>query len=630
MTINPDISNKTKTQTEGNLNLMLNLIKKIILFVLIFCFTFNNTNVYAATISQDKNYILPKCEEINQPQLRVDLNRILEEFITDETKIDFNEIVNRQWHQLNLNSVIDLEIDNAVDAISNNTDWIKKFKSSWSPSKAEELANEVAGIAFNSSVLQNKLNQVSNNVASEISNQLEIASAKSSSYAIDCLQKFINSQYSQTFVNVFSEKINASVPEYQDSNGFLKPNTLNIINQHKFGFVGGAVLAVAVTKRISQKITKTIGTRVFSQVGERIMGRIGSTVIPFVGEIVGGVMIARDIYNSRNGALPEIKKSLKSLEIKQIFREEITNQVEEKVRTESPQIAREVSNDIYAQWLDFQKDYRETLTLAEELPEFKSILAKTSDISKISLLVGTTLNNTGRSQLVKSIQNGTFERALSLPEVSYKILNTHSLPVMVEWGNLAGSKIKDVVDLEIYKQLSPQDLDRQLLLEILSLQNSTAVAKILLLDIGSIHKLLSISKHNLMSLTSKLTANDLQYLADYLEELNQPQINQLVKFLLNNPSIIQNSDVMAHMIHSRNMNIAIKFWETPLNLISTFNGILNIFRGAISLPLFIDKYGIAIALSFIIVPLLLIAILSIWLYQKVRKFVKPQTNEVNQ
>ena len=603
---------------------MLNLIKKIILFILIFCFVLNPTSVFAAPM-QNTDYILPKCEEISQPQLRVDLNRILEEFIADETNINFGAIVNRQWLSLNVDSAMDSEIDKAVDAISDNTNLINKFKSSWSSSKTEELTNQVTEIAFNSPALKSKFNQVSQNVATEISDQLELASTNSSSYAIDCLQKFVNRQYSQTFVDIFSQKVNASVPDSQESNASLEPNT-ELINRHKFGFAGGTILALSITGR---RIAKTIGTRIFSQIGERILGRIGSAVIPFVGETVGALMIANDIYQSLDGALPEIKKSLKSPEVKQIFKEKITNTVEEQIRAESPQIARELSNDIYAKWLDFQKDYRETLSLAEELPDFKSILAKTTDLSKISLLLDTTLNNTGRSQLVTSIQNGTFEQALSLPEISYKILeNTHSLPVMVDWANLAGNQIKDVVGLEIYKHLSPQELERQLLMEIISLQDSMAIAKISLLDIDSIRNLLTISKHNLLSLAEKLTADDLQNLAGYLGELKQPQINQLVKFLLNNnPSVVNNSDVMTDIINSNDMNAAIKFWETPKNRTSIFNGILKVFVGTISWQLFTNKYGTPVALLIILISLLVV--LAILLYQQFRKYFKPEKTEVN-
>ncbi len=604
---------------------MLYLIKKIILFTLIFCFILNPINVFAAPM-QNADYIITECEDISPAQLRVDLNRILEDFVADETNIDFGKIVNRQWQHFNIDSVIDSEVDRAVDAVSDNTNLINKFKSSWSSSKTEKLTNQVTEIAFNSPRLKSKFNQVSQNVASEISDQLELASTKSSSYAIDCLQNFVNKQYSQTFVDIFSQKINASVPDSQESNASLEPNT-ELINRHKFGFAGGAVLALSTTSR---RIAKTIGTRIFSQIGERILGRIGSAVIPFVGETVGALMIANDIYQSLDGALPEIKKSLKSPEVKQIFKEKITNKVEEQIRAESPQIARELSNDIYAKWLDFQKDYRETLSLAEELPEFKSILAKTTDLSKISLLLDTTLNSTGRSQLVTSIHDGTFEQALSLPEISYKILkNTHSLPVMVEWANLAGNQIKDVVELEIYKNLSPQDLERQLLIEIISLQDSAAIAKISLLDIDSIRLLFTISKHNLLSLANKLTADDLQHLASYLGELNQLQINQLVKLLLNsNSSIVQNSDVMTDIIHSSDMNAAIKFWETPKNQISVFNGIFKVFAGTISWHSFTNKYGISIAVIIIIVFLL--AVLSIILYLQLQKYFTTKNIEVNQ
>lgn len=175
---------------------------------------------------------------------------------------------------------MDSEIDKAVDTISDNTNLINKFKSSWSPSKTEELTNQVTEIAFNSAALKSKFNQVSQNVASEISDKLEIASAKSSSDAIDCLQKFVNKQYSQNFVNIFSQKINASVPDSQESNTSLELNT-ELINSHKFGFAAGTILALSFTSR---RIAKTIGTRIFSQIGKRILGRIGSAVIPFVGE----------------------------------------------------------------------------------------------------------------------------------------------------------------------------------------------------------------------------------------------------------------------------------------------------------------------------------------------------------
>jgi hypothetical protein len=592
--------------------------KKVLLLLLSFCFVLNTTSVYAAPIPQGSDYTLPQCEEINEAQLRVELKHVIQEFLADETKIDFVAIVNRQWYSLNLDSVIDSEIDNAVNAVNNNAGFANRFKSSWIPSKAEELASDVTEIAFNSPALKGKLTQLSKNVAEEISDKLEVASAKSSSYAIDCLQQFVNRQYSQTFVNIFSKKIKASTPSSEEVLESLRPDTVQFINRHKFGIAGSAVLVTAITARVNKKIVSTVVNRIFQQVGERVLGRIGSGFIPVIGEVVGGLLLAGDLINSFDGALPEIQKSLKSLEVKQTLRKGIANTVEEEIRSESSQIAGEISNDIYAEWLDFQKDYRDTLSLAGELPEFQEILSKTTDLSKISLLVGIALNNMGRNQLVTSIQDGTFERALSLPEISFKILETsNSLPTVVAWTNLAGNQIDDVVKLELYKHLSPQDLDRQFLIEILSLEDDLTISKLSLLDVNSIRDLLAVSKQNLTSLSAHLSIDDLKRLAGYLRELEQPKVNQLVKFLLNDdPSIIKNSAVMAHIIQSHDINAAIRFWETSKSPFLALDGMLKILKGAISLNLVADKYGFPVLSLFIGLPIFLFLALIIWFYNR--------------
>lgn len=605
---------------------ILNLMKKILLFFLIFCFAINTTSVYAAPISQGLDYALPQCEEINEAQLRIELNRLIQELLANETEVDFEAIVNRYWYSSNFSLVIDSEIDNAVIQVDNDAGWKNKFKSSWVPSKAEELAIDVAEIAFNSPVFKNELVRLSNNVAQELADKLEIASAKSSSYAVDCLQKFLNHQYSQTFVDIFSKKTQTSAPS-PEKLGSLRPDTAQYINNHKFGIAGSAVLVTAITARIKRQVAD----RILQQVLERIFGRLGK-FIPVIGTIIGIAFLAKDLINSFDGALPEIQKSLKSLDIKKTLRQEIVKTLEQEVRSESVQIAREISNDIYAEWLDFQKDYRDALSLAGELPEFKEILSKTADLSKISSLVGIALNNMGRSQLVKSVQDGTFERALSLPEVSFKILETTpSLSTVVAWTDLAGNQIDDVVKLGLYKHLVPQDLDRRLLIEILSVGDAVTISKLSLLDVDSIRELLTISKQNLLSLSSHLSVDDLKRLAGYLEKLEQPQVNQLVRFLINDdPSIIKNSAVMTHIIQSHDINAAIEFWDAPKSPVLALDGMLKILTGAIYWKLVAGKYGIPILSLFIALPLLLFLVLTLWLHNRWMKLKQMQKElEVN-
>jgi hypothetical protein len=597
--------------------------KRLLTWCLIFCLTLNNTIAYAAPISEQIYNLPPKCEEISEPQLRLDLNLVIEDFLKDKTDFSFEEVVNRQWQVLNLNSAIDSEIDSAVLTINDNAGLINKFQSSWVPSKAEELAHEVTEIAFNSPSLKEKLNLLSKNVSETLADKLEVISAKSSSYAVDCLQKFINRQYSQAFVDTFSDKIKVSNID-PDAIGSLKPDTIQYIDQHKFGAVGGTILITSITAKLRKKVVGTIVKRVFQQVSERVLSRIGSTFIPGIGDIIGLALLSTDIIKSFDGTLPIIQKSLKNLEIKQTIQKGIVSTIEKEIRTEIPQIAREISNDVYASWLDFQKDFRDTLSIAKELPEFKEILNE-SDLPKISLLVGIALNNMGRSQLIESIKDGAFDRVLSLPEVSYKIIeNTHDLSSLVKWNNLAGNQIEEVVKLELYKNLSLKNLDRQLLLDILDLKDSSTISKITLLNTDSIHSLLSIPKNNLLSLSVHLSASDLERLAGYLKELKQPQRNQLVKFLINeDPSIIKNTSVMAHIVKSGNINAAIEFWDAQTNQFLIFDGIFKLLTGAISWELMADKLGI-IPMTLLSALLIVLIVLPLILFYRWKQIIQPQ------
>jgi hypothetical protein len=604
--------------------------KRVLLLFLMFCFMLNNSIAYAAPLPEQADYLLPQCEEINEAQLRRELNDTIQKFLNDQPDVDFGKAVNQQWQTLKLDSVIDSEIDNAVLMVNNDAGLVNRFQSSWSPNKAEELANEVTQLAFNSLPLKNGLSQLSENMAEDLADKLEVVAAQSSSYAMDCLQKFIGSQYSQTFVDTFRIIIKPAPP--QGVIPSLKPDTVQYINKHKFAFAGSAVFVAAITARIRKKVVGTIVNRVFQQVGERLLGRFATGVIPGIGEFLGVVLIAGDFVQSFEGALPEIQRNLKKPEIKQDIQTDIAKTIEQEIGSETSQLSREISNELYAVWLDFQKDYRETLSLAEKLPEFKAILSKKEfDLSRISSLVGVALNSMGRSQLIESIKDGSFERVLSLPEISYKILETtHDLSSLVAWTDLAGKYMEDVVNLELYKHLSPQDLDRQLLIELLDLKDPLIISKLSLLDIGFIRQLLSLSKQNLVALSKQLSSEDFQRLAGYLGNLTQFEKNHLVKFLINDDrSIIKNANVMAHIVQSRNIAAAIQFWESEKSSFSLLlDGTLKVLSGAISWRLIADKFGIPATLLFIAVPIVvligLLATAGIQIYRQLMKIKKAQ------
>jgi hypothetical protein len=574
------------------------------------CIVLNASSVYALPISQGLDDIVLQCSEFTEPELREELNNVIQKLLIDETKVDFSSIVNREWNTLKLDSVVDSAIDEAVNEVNSNAGFINRFASSWVPNKAKELADDVTKRAFNSPILEPKLTNLSENVGTQISNKLEMATANASLYALSCLQKFVNDKYSQSIIDSFTKIIED--PKLNKKFPGLKPdtNTKLVNGNYNAALGGGSIFVVSLIAQINKKTISAIINRIIPQLGERVLGRIGSGFIPVVGEVVGGVWLASDIIKSFEGILPEIQKVLKAPEVKENIRQEIASTAEEEIRKQSPQIAREISNSIYAVWLDFQKDYADMLQIARELPEFRDILAKSSesDVPKISSLVGIVLNYMGRSQLVQDIKDGKFERVLSLPEVSYKIIETsHNLSTLVDWANLAGDKLEKVVVMELYKHLSPKDLNYKLLKDILDIGDDTTISKISLLDINSIKELLRISNQNLVVLAISLSIDDLENIAGYLGDLTQIQINQIVKFLLDAPAVIKNSDIMHNIIQSKEITTAIEFWKTQ-NPLSIFDGILKALTGAISWHLVSNKFGIPLILILIGTPIILLLV----------------------
>ncbi|MBR8836121.1 MAG: hypothetical protein DSM106950_19370 [Stigonema ocellatum SAG 48.90 = DSM 106950] len=597
--------------------------KRLLPIILIFCFILHTTSVYAAPISQGLDYIAPNCADINEDVFRVELNRQVENFIKNEaTKTNIRSLIEEKWSNLSINSAIDSEVDKAVDRVKSNTGYWGRFISNWRPGKAKALAQEVIELVFDTSpVVQGKFQELTETVAEDFSTKLETISVKSSTYAMECLQQFIGGQYSQPVVEIFSENLESSIKSTDGESTNLKPESLLFLKSHKLAIGGAAYLFIRNT--IAKKLVDQVISRVVQQVGERIAGRIAESVIP----IVDIVMLFQTIgdFANPNAALNEIQISLKKPEVKEKIKEQITDSIQKQLDAQSSAIGIQISSALYSQWQGAKDRFREALNFSKESPEFLKLLE--ANPAKASLLLETLLENMSRNELRESLQSGTFKQAFFLPESTYPILNRpNGLPLLLEWSNLAGRKIGDVVKLEIYKHKSPKDLDSQLLSDILSVNDPSTVSKLSLLDVNSIRKLLSVSKRNLISVSVHLSPEDLQKLAGYLGELDQLRANQLLKLLNDDPSVIKNPNVVKHILESQDISAALEFRKTPKSLLSVVRDTLGTFTGVVSLKLFLDKYGIPMNFFFIGVPLLFLLAVAVvmWFYRKWLEIVKLQ------
>ncbi len=602
---------------------ILSFMKRVLLLLLVFCFTISSSSAYAAPLYKNLDYAPPKCDSIKEDTLSSDLTRVVNDFFTNEaTATDIQSIVERKWLVLGIDSVINSEVDKAVSRVKRNTGYWGRFTSNWSPGQAEKLAQEIAGLAFNDSTyLKSSLQELSESVAQDLSLKLETSLVKSSSYAMDCLQQFIRDEYSQTVVGVFGKNLQDSMADFENLDVSYQPETLSFVRSHKFGFGGASYLLIKNV--IAKRFFDEISNRVVQQVAKRIGARIAEGLIP----IVDLVVFVQTIFDFANpdATLHQIQESLKDSDIKQNFRTEIADSVEQQLYAQSPEIAGLISNAVYSEWKDFTDRSGRALRLAKESPEFNKILEK-HDLAKVSKLLEVLQDNSGQDVLQESIQDGSFEKLLALPGRSYRILTMRdsSPALLLKWVDLAGARIEDVVTLELYKHFSPEELDRQLLAEVLDLKDSSIITKLSLLEVDAIRKLFLISKPNLISVAAHFSSQDLRQLSEYLGQLDSGQVNQLLKLIDENPSVIKEPSAIEHILQSQDFDAALHSWGTGSSLFSLVGDISLIFTKSISWKLFLDKYGFLPFFLIISVPVLFMLAIVTWFYRQWLEILQKQ------
>lgn len=586
----------------------------------------NSASVYAAPTQQVSNIV---CPNLNERSIQPTLNKIIEDSLRESTIQDgqIQEIIDRQWRKQNLDFVFDRAVDNAIVKVRKNEGFIKKFSTNWSSENTRELSEDVTNIVLQSEKLKKSLENLLVEVSNQISIALEKISADSSIQAFTCLQNYIGKTYTGTFTKIFNEYIsetaNSSIGRLDDN---LNPE-IKLLSEHKFALGG---IAIAATVQITKRISRGIVRRVLQQFGERVLGRIGSAAIPVVGEVIAAGLLVYDIFNSFDGALPAIKNEMKKPKTKNTIKAEIANSIENELQYENNKIAYKISSKLYSEWLDFKSQYLEVIDLAKESPKLKIILNTTTpnNMVKLSKLVHISLNYMGRLQLKESIQDGTFKRVLSLPEISYKIIETkHDLSTVLKWNELAGAHLEDVIKKEFHKYKSPENLDRQLLLDLLSFEDPAIISKLLLLNSNLIRGLLKISRNDLIKLCYIVSVNNLENLARTLSPLDPYNTNKVVKYLVSHPSDAQKPYIIKHIIESKNIAAAIRFLESDislLNLFSVFFSFSDILTGKIHWKLLIDKYSLLSISIFSILSLFLFILIG-FLLCKGKYILKPET-----
>lgn len=604
-------------------------IQVVVALVVIAALLLEHLPIHAEPLPQGRRDLVA-CTTVDEAHLLDDLNTVTQTVFADSlARIDLVSVVQRQWQALDMDKTLQRAVDEAITQVQNDTDLWATFLSGWSTDKAQQLTLAVANAAFAAPSFRAAMNQLSSAIAADIASQIGELSAESVSAGLYCLQTFIKGNYSQALLASFDEKVQSVAASSNVNTAELAPSLLQVIGQHSTALGGvGVIIAAHITRRIVTDIAARISQRVAGRIAGRVLGRIGSTVIPLAGWIVGVGLIAYDIYDSLDGALPQIQESLKSPDVAAAIRAEIADSIEPELKLDLPAIARQIANDLHSQWLTVKRDIRVVLELAADSDAFADILQRTesrSDLAQLVAIVGAALPSLGRSGVIAAAESGALARLTALPaDPSPIIAATGSLESAAAWGDVAGALLGDVITMELYKHLSPAEVDRWLLQRLLALGNRTVIERLALLPVDQIRTLLTVSPANLAALTSSLSPEQMRWLADTLAALDQAQRNALIAHLISEPqtlTLIQQVDLHRLLAAHEDLAAAIAFLNGPRDIMGLFNDTTALISGGASLRLFSIKYGwgvtALVGLAFVLLVLVMLRLiygLAAWLF----------------
>ena len=578
----------------------------------------------AAPPAQQAGDTLQDCSTVREETLQGELNTVTQQIFAEQiAALDLDAIIARQWVTLEMDQAMDEAVDLAVARVQSETDLWNKFLSGWSPDLARDLTLAVANYTFDAPSFRAKMDDLSAAISQDIAGQLALASADSASAALYCLQTFIDTNYSAALVRAFESRVQAATTSAQllDA-GDASPDILAMVGEHQMALGGiGVIIAAQITRKIVTSIANRISQRVAGRIAGRVLGRAGSTVIPVAGWIVGTGMIVYDLYDSRDGALPQIQNSLKSTNIKNGVRDEIEASIRPELETEIPSLARAVANDLFAEWRTVKRDIQQVLDIAAEDDRFAALLAglgSQEQLAKLVAVVSVVMANGGRPVLDAAVADGTLARVLDLPDAAVTLVReSGSLQTALAWSDAVGSRLAAVVALEIYKHMTPESVDLAQLDQLLALGDKTAVARLALLAPAQSAELMALAEANAVALATTFSPDDLAWLADELPALPLEQRNQFVARLLSQPAVIEplrRSGALAQLAGSASLDSGISFLtgaREGLDYVADSGAVLT---GAVTPGLFVAKYGLWPSVGGVagIFVLLLIALRIVW------------------
>lgn len=519
------------------------------------------------------------------------------------SRINYATIVNDEWRKAGLDEVLDKQVDTAIAKVVESTSLIERGRSLFDKDKAQALAQQVAEAVYNSDAVKNGLEAVTNASLRRIGDSVAQSASDAAEPALECLKAFLGPRYGATIAKVATDDAQPRL----DRQGATPNITAGSVLAESKGGVAGAV--ILVVRRQLANIATRVSQRVVGSVLGRLVGAIAGPI--------GLVLIAKDLWELRQGVLPIIASEMKTKATKDLVRAELAKAIGEQISEHTREIAATTADRVIEIWREFRRGHAKVVELAERNGAFRAFLdtLKPTDLARLDEIVALLLSTENEAGVLRRLENGTLAQAVTrMPPAALEIAREQkSLDQALEWSALAGPSLAQVIDLGLHRRMLPGDISSAQLRRLLSFDDRTATTRLAGIPRAARDTLFELPDRELRSLAKALSETDLQTLSSYLTGLEPPARERVLRTVAATPARMQAlapSRVRDGILASKDQLAAVGMMlraDPGFDVSLLKDDVLLVYGGRVSPVLMIDKHPWALggtAVGLVVVLLL--------------------------
>lgn len=544
------------------------------------------------------------CQSGDEASFRRSVEAISIRALENGTKgIDYAAAVAEAWRREGLDDILDKRVDIAIAEVRAEESWSGLAKSLVNKEKAQALAKEVAERVYRSDAVKSAIEGLATSVGKEVGKSIELASQDATGPALECLRAFLGPRYGATVAGVVTGDAERDFGVAAASGG-AEVTSGSVLKQSSQGITGAAILLVR--RQLANMAAR---------IGQRLAGSILARLVSVVAGGIGLVLIAKDIWELRNGVLPIIADEMKSKETKDKVKEELAKGIQEQIGEHLHEIAAKSADRIVEIWQDFRHAHLQVLNLAERNPSFRTFLdgTKPESLARLDEVTALVMGAEGEAGVLKRLDDGSLKEAVQiLPEPAMDIARaTRSIDSAMRWSDLSADKLNKVLEYEIYRRASPDDFTKASLARLLALDDGLAVTRLAGISREAREQLFDLDAKDLKGLARSLTEAELATLASYLTGLDKAPRERVLRAVAGTPArmqILASARVRDAVIASSDQLAAVDMMlrDTGAGIDTTVADFRAAWEGRIAPMLVWEKHPLPIAAGAILFLLVLL------------------------